>query len=56
MKSLLSFSYGYNVNEDADRRQVLPQTQAWLGNDIVNIAHFGCLILGPGKQLLLVPH
>ena len=49
MKSLLSYSYGYNVSEDADGRQVLPQTEEWLGKDIVNIAHLGCLLLGPGK-------
>lgn len=48
MESLVSFHHNYDVGEKEDRKQVLPQSQRSFGEEIVNIAHLGCLVLGSG--------
>lgn len=55
MKSLLSFQYGYDVGEVGDESQVLSRSMPDAGNQIINVAHLGSLLIGSGELVPLSP-
>ncbi|KAJ5004258.1 hypothetical protein K4K48_010261 [Colletotrichum sp. SAR 10_66] len=47
MESLLSAHYGYDVGDARDKKQVLSETQKWLGKEILHVARMKSLLIGP---------
>lgn len=48
METLLNYLFGYDLSSNQVGNQVLPSTAASLAEDIVHVAHLGCLMLGFG--------